>query len=196
MLRRSLLLVPLAAPALAQSAEGNWTPLFNGRDLSNFRPVGDANWRVEDGAMVADRGNGFLVTERSFGDFQARIEVWLEPRTNSGIFIRMSNPADITAATAYEVNLWDDRPEQRFGTGAIVNLAPVDPMPRAGNRWNDLEITARGDAFSVVLNGRRTVDNARDGRHREGPFALQHGLGVNNDDRGVVRFRRVDVRAL
>ncbi len=75
-----------------------------------------------------------------------------------------------------------------------MDVAPVDPMPRAGNRWNDLAITARGDALSVVLNGQRTVDNVRDARFREGPFALQHGAGVGGDDRGVVRFRRVDIR--
>ncbi len=190
--RRTLALGLLAAPAL--HAQGAWTPLFNGRDMEGFTQVGDANWRVEDGALVADRGNGFLLTTRSFADFDLRAEVFLDERTNSGIFIRISDPARIGAATSYEVNLWDQRPEQRYGTGAIVDIAAVDPMPRAGGRWNTLEISARGEAMSVTLNGQRTVDGVRHARFRDGPLALQHGMGVNNDDTGVVRFRRVEVR--
>ncbi|MFL1462758.1 DUF1080 domain-containing protein [Roseococcus sp. DSY-14] len=190
--RRSLLLALAATPAFAQG--GAWTPLFNGRDMEGFTPVGNANWRVEDGALVADRGTGFLMTTRSFSDFDLRTEVFLDPRTNSGIFIRISDPARIGSATSYEINLWDERPEQRYGTGAIVDVAAVDPMPRAGGRWNTLEISARGEVMSVTLNGQRTVDGARHARFRDGPLALQHAAGVNNDDSGVIRFRRLEIR--
>ncbi len=192
--RRTLCMALAAAPAAR--AQSGWIALFNGRDTTGFTPVGNANWRVEDGALLADRGNGFLLSTRSFADFELRSEVFLDSRTNSGIFIRISDPARIGAATSYEVNLWDERPEQRYGTGAIVDIAAVDPMPRAGGRWNLLEVIARGDVMSVTLNGQRTVDGARHGRFREGPLALQHGMGVNNDDTGVVRFRRVEVRTL
>ena len=95
----------------------------------------------------------------------------------------------------------DERPEPKFGTGAIVDVASVDPMPKAGGRWNVMEITARGDAFTVVLNGQKTVDSARDARHPSGRIALQHGAGIKDaqgvaNDRGLVRFRRVEVRHL
>jgi hypothetical protein len=62
-------------------------------------------------------------------------------------------------------------------------------MPKAGGRWNTMVITARGDTFSVTLNGCKTVDAARDSAHREGPFALQRAAGT-------VRFRRVEIRPL
>jgi len=200
--RRSLLLgaaVLLATrPALAQGA---WTALFNGKDLEGFDRIGNANWRIEDGVLVADRGNGMLVTAQEFGNFEMRLEFWADTATNSGIFIRATNPKEVTAANAYEVNIWDERPEQKFGTGAIVNIAAVDPMPRAGGRWNTMEITARGDAFTVVLNGQKTVDNARDGKHARGRIALQHGDGIKDaqgmvNDRGVIRFRKVEIRTL
>ena len=41
----------------------------------------------------------------------------------------------VSTSNAYEVNIWDERPEQRYGTGAIVDIAAVDPMPKAGGRW-------------------------------------------------------------
>ncbi len=203
MLRRSLTLaLPLIAAgrhALAQPS--GWTPLFNGRNTEGFDPVGNANWRIEDGALVADRGNGFLVTRASFGNFEMRTEVWVDTHTNSGIFIRASDPANITSSNSYEVNLWDERPVQRYGTGAIVDVGAVDPMPRAGGRWNLLEITARGDSLSVTLNGQKTVDGARDSRFASGRIALQHGDGIRDaagvvNDRGMVRFRKVEIRTL
>lgn len=185
------------SPAFAQA--GTWVPMFNGRDFAGWDRIGNANWRVEDGAFVADRGNGFLVSQRDYRDFQLRAEVFIDTHTNSGIFIRCSDPMTVGSANAYEVNLWDERPEQRYGTGAIVDVAAVDPMPKAGGRWNLLEITAAGDAFTVVLNGQKTVDAVRNARFATGRIALQHGLGVPGpggavNDIGVVRFRKVEIQ--
>jgi hypothetical protein len=191
--------LPGGRRALAQPA--GWTSLFNGRDFTGWDRVGDANWRIEEGMLVADRGNGFLVSKENHGNFQLRAEFWVDTATNSGIFIRATDPATITAANAYEVNIWDERPDPRFGTGAIVDVAAVNPMPHAGGRWNVFEITAQGDAFTVVLNGQKTVDGARDSKHATGRIALQHGAGVRDaagavNDRGVVRFRKVEIKAL
>ncbi|MBR0656950.1 DUF1080 domain-containing protein [Roseomonas arctica] len=205
MKRRTL--VPLLAATAGLAAGGNralaqaegLTPLFNGRDFTGWDRVGDANWRVEDGAFVADRGNGFLVTQRDYRDFHLRAEFYVDTTANSGIFIRCTNPTTIGTANAYEVNIWDERPEQRYGTGAIVDVAAVDPMPRASGRWNLYEITAAGDVFTVVLNGQKTADGVRNAQFATGRIALQHGLGVPGpggavNDRGVVRFRKVDIR--
>lgn len=183
----------LGRAALAGQAGPGWTPLLNGRDFDGWDRIGDANWRVEEGMLVADRGNGMLVSRADYADFQLRVEFWVETATNSGIFIRATDPATVTSANAYEVNIWDERPEPRYGTGAIVNVAAVDPMPKAGGRWNSFDITARGDRFTVILNGQTTVDGARDGKHPRGRIALQHGAGVR-DDRAVVRFRKVELR--
>lgn len=185
----------------ARAQDAGWTPLFDGRSLDGWNRIGNANWRVEDGAIVADRGNGMLVTPGSYADFQLRVEFFAETHTNSGIFIRISNPAEITSSNSYEVNIWDERPEPRYGTGAIVDVAAVDPMPKAGGRWNSFDITARGDSFTVILNGQKTADGARDARFARGPIALQHGAGIRDaagvvNDRGVIRFRRVDIRTL
>jgi hypothetical protein len=51
-------------------ASAEWVTLFDGKNLASFNTVGDANWRIEDGAVVADKGSGFLVTKNSYGDFQ------------------------------------------------------------------------------------------------------------------------------
>jgi len=177
----------LPAPVLARSA---FRQLFDGRTLQGWTPVGDANWRVERGLITADSGPmSFLLSRESWRDFELRTEFRVSPDANSGIFIRCTDRTAISPATAYEVNIFDTRPDPTYGTGAIVNLAAVSPMPRAGGRWNVMRIRARGDRFDVALNGRTTVANARDAAHREGPLALQYGAGT-------VRFRRVEIRSL
>ena len=182
------------------SAEDGWVTLFDGKNLEHFDKAGDANWRIEDGAVVADRGNGFLVTKDSYGDFQIRAEFWVGDDANSGIFIRCTDPDKIGTATGYEVNIWDDRPGKDYATGAIVNIAKVDPMPKSVGKWNVYEITAKGGSFTVVLNGQKTVE-AQDGKHANGKIALQHGLGNKDatgviNDKGVVKFRKVEIKKL
>jgi hypothetical protein len=192
--------VSFTKPATAQSGAG-WVTLFDGKSLDNFDKVGDANWRIEDGAVVADKGNGFLVSKASYGDFQLRAEFWADEVVNSGIFIRSTDPKDIGTKTAYEVNIWDQRPVQEYGTGAIVDVGKVNPMPKAGGKWNVYEITAKGSSFTIVLNGQKTVDNAQDAKFANGRIALQKGLGLKDDkgvasDKGVIKFRKVEIRPL
>ncbi len=188
--RRSLLALGLAALATPAFAQGPWRTIFDGRSLAGWTPIGDANWTSKDGAMEADKGAiSFLVSAEDYGDFEMRAEVYVSPEANSGIFIRCSNPAQITAANAYEVNIYDTRPDPTYGTGAIVNVAKVDPMPKAGGRWNVLEVIAKGDSFTVKLNGATTVNGAKDAKWAKGRLALQYGSGV-------VKFRKVEVRTL
>jgi hypothetical protein len=199
----ALLLAGFAALSYSPqaSSESGWVTLFDGKNLDNFDKIGDANWRLEDGAVVADRGNGFLVTKNAYTDYQIRAEFWVEADANSGIFIRCTNPEKVGADNAYEVNIWDARPDPTYGTGAIVNLAKVDPMPKAAGKWNVYEITAKGSTFTVVLNGQKTVDGVQDAKFAGGRIALQHGLGLKDDkgvanDKGVVKFRKVEIKPL
>jgi hypothetical protein len=124
-----------------------------------------------------------------------RVEFWIEAKTNSGVFIRCTDPASVSGKTAYEVNIWDTRPEQKYGTGAIVGVAAVDPMPHAAGRWNVYEISVRGNKFFVTLNGQKTVDGAVSDKFAKGHIALQHGKGVT-DESGIVKFRKVEIRLL
>jgi hypothetical protein len=184
-------------PELPFGLGGGWTTLIDGgKGLENFNRIGDANWRAEDGAIVADNGKGgYLVSKASYGDFRLRAEFWADHTTNSGIFIRAADPAKVGASSAYEVNIFDQRPDPTYGTGAIVDVAKVVPMPKAGGRWNTYEITARGPQLTVVLNGQQTVDT-RDTKFSRGPFALQYGGGAKNTRGGAIKWRKVQIRPL
>src|SRR4051812_1315389 len=175
-----------------------WVTLIDGNSgLENFDRIGDANWRAEGGAIVADKGKGgFLVTKKSYKDFEIRAEFWAEDTTNSGIFLRVTGDRKtVGTVNSYEVNIFDQRPEPIYGTGAIVGLSKVDPMPKAAGRWNVYEITAKGSQLTAKLNGVQTA-SAQDGKFREGPFALQYAPGAKDIPGGAIKFRKVQVRAL
>lgn len=173
---------------------GSWTKLVDASGFAGMNQIGNANWRVADGAVVSDRGIGFLVTPQQYGDFELRAEFYAESDTNSGIFIRCQDPKKIAAESCYEVNIWDARPKPEHGTGAIVDVAAVNPMPKAGGRWNTYHVTAKGDRLVVVLNGVKTVD-VRHGKFARGVIGLQHARGVK-DDTSPVKFRKVEIRPL
>ena len=180
----------LAQAVIAAPANDGWITLLDGTNMDNFNAIGDANWHVAEGAVQADKGKGgFLVTKNSYKDFQIRAEVWVDTPANSGIFIRCEDPTKVGGMTCYEVNIFDTRPEKEYGTGSIVNVAKVNPMPIAANKWNVMEIEARGPVFNVTFNGQKTVVGARDTKHPAGAFALQYGAGV-------VKWRKVEVKPL
>lgn len=170
-----------------QAQEAPWTTLLDWRDFTTeFVSIGTANWRVVDDVVKADAGNGFLVSRDAYGDFDLRVEFWVSPDANSGVFIRCSDPQQITAANAYEVNIFDTRPDQTYRTGGIVNVGKVMANVDTGNRWNTMEISARGPKMTVKVNG-TLVSDAEDRKFARGPIALQYGTGD-------VRFRKVQIR--
>ncbi len=183
-----LFVIAFTFAGCAHLRDAGWITLFDGTSLDHWNRVGDANWRVVDGVLQADRGEGYLVSKNSYRDLEVRAEFWVDENANSGIFIRTTNPREITPMNSYEVNIFDKRPDPSYGTGAIVEVARVASMPKAAGRWNTYEITAKGTQLRVVLNGIETV-RIEDSKFASGPVSLQYAGGV-------VKFRRIQVRPL
>ena len=191
------LLIGAAAVQFSNTASGQsdgWITLLDSSKMGDWTEVGKANWAMKDGALVADKLDdakilSYLVSKESYKDFQIKAEFWTDEDANSGIFIRCQDPKKIDSKLCYEVNIFDKRPDPSYGTGAIVDVAKVDPMPKAAGKWNTFDITAQGSHLVVVLNGQKTAD-VQDSKHNAGgPFALQYGSGV-------VKFRKVQIKPL
>jgi hypothetical protein len=159
-----------------------------GKDLAQWTELGDANWSLEDGVVEADSGLGFLVSKEVFDDFELMLEFYPGPDSNSGVFMRCKDPAEITDKTCYEANIFDKRPDQSGRTGGIVNFAPPAMVIDSENQWNTYEITANGSHITVKLNGELTVD-VEDKTLASGPIALQYAAGS-------IKFRNVQIRKL
>lgn len=202
-MKRFMALLALAftlfAAGCAMTPENGWTTLIDGdKGLENFDRIGDANWRAEGGAIVADKakGSSHLVTKKSYKDFEIYAEFWADTTTNSGIFMRAQNPKQIGANNSYEVNIYDQRPGQEYSTGAIVDFAQVrQPYPKAGGKWNTYEVYVKGTEIVVKLNGNVTVATNND-KFKEGPFSLQFANGPKDAPGGPIKWRKVLVRPL
>jgi hypothetical protein len=174
----------------ARAEDDGWITLLDSANKGEWSEVGKANWEMKDGVLTVDKLDGkdiaYLVSKNTYKDFQIRAEFWVE--ANSGIFIRCDQADKIDGKICYEVNIFDKRSDPSYGTGAIVDVAKVDPMPKAAGKWNTYEITAKGPHLMVVLNGQKTAD-ADDSKHLGGYVALQYGSGA-------VKFRKVQIKPL
>jgi Domain of Unknown Function (DUF1080) len=182
-----------ALAGCATGGSGGWTTLIDGsKGMDNFNVVGEADWAAVDGAIQATKGGktpSYLVTKTSYKDFVIRVEFWASDNANSGVFLRCQNPSEIGDESCYEANIFDQRPDPSYGTGAIVKVAKApDPMPKAGGKWNTYEITAQGPHLMLMLNGVKTVD-VQDSKLASGPIGLQWG-------QGTIKFRKVEIRSL
>jgi len=160
--------------------------LFDGSSLAGWSAVDEAQWRVEGGEIVATgSGDGFLRTDALYADFELRLEFWVDATTNSGIMIRCKDPQRIHPDTCYELNIWDEHPQQPARTGAIVFVAmpPLAHVTTVG-KWNTYEVLARGGQLVVKVNGEVTA-RLEDADPTPGFIALQHW------QTGTVRFRNI-----
>jgi hypothetical protein len=179
-------------PAAAQTGDG-WVQLFDGKTLGDWDTTGETNWRVEDGAIVADKrtskDTAHLVSKTKYKDFMVYVEFWSSDDANSGIFLRCQDPKTITDRNCYEANIFDQRKDPTYGTGGIVHFAEtLNPMPKAGGKWNTYEITVKGRQITLTLNGQQTAQ-LHNGLFEEGFLTLQHGSGV-------IKFRKVAIKPL
>lgn len=184
----ALLMMTFLLSACESMNDEGWMDMSG--SFSGWDRVGDANWRIENGEFVADQASGIshLVTEESFEDFQIQLEFWNHEGANSGVFMRISDPQNISDTSAYEANIYDDRPDQSGRTGGIPNFLPPERVLNTWDQWNTYDITMQGDRITVVLNGVTTID-ATDSTFSSGPISLQYGSGT-------IKFRNVRIRRL
>jgi len=189
-----IVIVAGCADMPAQSPASGWITLLDGPNgfTENWDRIGDANWRIVDGVAQADTGekgkSSFLMTRQAYGDFMLRAEFWVSDDANSGIYMRCPDLADIKDTNCTEANIFDQRPDPTYGTGAITHLSPIVNMPKAGGRWNTYEITARGPRIVVVMNGVQTGQTDKANALR-GNIGLQWAAGI-------VKFRKVELKPL
>ena len=153
-------------------------------NIEDWRQLGAPVWRFSDAGVAAgpSADSGYLVSTSSYDNFRLSIEFWIEDDTNSGIFLRcgaITAMSDINPDNCYEVNIWDNHPNQDFRSGSIVALATPAVKVATLGRWNRFDIVANGSTISVSLNGVQTV-SLENTRSASGAIALQyagkHGL--------------------
>ena len=173
-----------------ESAEG-WVRLFDGHTLFGWEIAGNVNWRIEDGALVADQGDvGLICTSTTWDDFEMTTEFQASAETNGGIFIRTPfDPMD-PSTDCYEINIAPD--SNPFPTGSIVGRQKVDaeaagqPTP---DQWRTMTIRAEGDTITVSLDTQVVCEYTDQIHLNARRIGLQHNSGR-------IAYRNVKVKPL
>jgi hypothetical protein len=88
---------------LAPAADEGFTKLFNGKDLTGWKPFLEKNadpaktWSIADGVIrCVGQPMGYLLTEKEYGDYVLRVQWrWPGKGGNSGVFVHVSGPDQI-----------------------------------------------------------------------------------------------------
>jgi hypothetical protein len=152
------------APDLAKVKFGEPITLFNGKDLTGWR-LTDSNaangWSAKDGLLVNDttrqpgtprKGFGNLRTDREFEDFNITLETRLAKGGNSGVYLR----------GIYEVQVADTygRKLDPHNMGAVYSrVTPTESAEKPAGEWQTMDITLVDRHVTVVLNGKKIIDN-------------------------------------
>ena len=171
---------------------GTPVQLFNGENLQNWLlqdPERPAGWTVADGVMTNEAKANNLISKHQFENFRIQAEYRIEPKSNSGIFLR----------GRYELQVVDDFGQEPSSLGHAALYSRVKPVANASlapGQWQTLEAVIVGNRLTVTLNGRRVQDNividgitggALDSREgAPGPIMIQ-------GDHGKVSFRKIVV---
>jgi hypothetical protein len=193
--------------------------LFNGKDLSEWKHVGDGSMTVEGGA-IKTQGNGMGLlywTGGKVGDCVIRIVYRMQHENdNSGVFIRIPlepREAWMPVHYGYEVEI-DNHPERNtppedeyHASGTLYSLTkPLASPGKPGPEWNTLEITLEGSRTIVVLNGVKVTD-FREGDpvpERNFDFEPQRGPRPNlgyfglqgESDHDALFFKEVSIQSI
>jgi hypothetical protein len=190
-------LIGLRSPELKRAAPKAWTkpePLFNGRNLDGWAPIGnpaDSHWTVQDGLLVNTAHGANLKSTRAFDDFKVHYEVNCPDDGNSGFYLRGRYEVQIE----YEP-LTSNPPERRIGS-IYGRITPNPELPRTPGQWETFDVTLVGRIVTVVRNGVTIIDHkeiegitggaldANEGA--PGPFYIQ------GDHTGGLKFRNITV---
>jgi hypothetical protein len=185
------------APELKRDAPNAWTdpkPLFNGKDLQGWEPIGDpasSHWTVQDGLLVNTARGANLKTTDKFTDFKLHFEVSSPEDCNSGFYLRGRYEVQIETETPVK-----DPVERRIGS-IYGRIAPQPEIPRATGKWETFDITFVGRTVTEVHDGVTVIDHkvidgitggALDSDEGEpGPFYIQ------GDHTGNLKYRNITV---
>ncbi len=178
------------APKLTYTDSPEWgepITLFNGRDLSGWKAMGDNQWKVVAGVLTSEESGSNLVSEQKFNDFKLHVEFRYPEGSNSGVYLR----------GRYEVQIVDSygmEPSSGLLGGVYGLITPNEMVARKAGVWQSYDITLIGRRVTVVLNEKtiisdQTIDGmtggALDNNETDpGPIMFQ-------GDHGAIEFRNI-----
>lgn len=182
-------------PSATEQTSGiDWTPLFNGKDLTGWhlrKPDGPNGWIVADGIYLNTPPSTDIQTDAEYNDFDLHVEFKVIPGAtgNSGVYLR----------DKYEIQILDSfgKPPTDSGCGALYRrIAPAVNASRPAGEWQTFDISFIGRRLTVIHNGQKVLDavdvgpmgTGAAGKRPDGPGPLRL-----QGDHDAVAFRNLRI---
>jgi len=188
----------VTTPAWAGGQSGALPPIFNGKDLTGWKvPEPNPFWKAVDGVLVGEndeaKKGSMLWTDKSYRDFVIECEARWSGEIDSGIMLRKPE---------LQLQMGISRSLKRDLTGSFYT-GGKEKYPEAGqvkdvekfikpNKWNHYRLEAKGDTFTVWLNGVQVSQYTNAKYAGPAPIGLQvhPGLAMR------IEFRNLRAKAL
>lgn len=138
--------------------------LFNGRDLTGWQMLGDANWQVQDQAIIATEGSGYLISEQQYQNFEFITQLRLSRRQYGGIYYRWLDETD----PGYFAEFYNLRDALRYS----ADEKETQMLPVFTNTWLPYQIIAVDRQSEVRINGLAASQNLTHQKIRPGQIAI------------------------
>jgi hypothetical protein len=151
-------------PDLSKAKYGKPIKLFNGENLDGWKltnPRQANGWSVKDGVLVNNPKQtegephisyGNLRTEGEFEDFNLKLEVKVQKRENSGVYLR--GIYEVQVSDAYGKSL-----DSHNMGGIYSRITPIVSAEKPAGQWQTLDMTLLDRHVTVKLNGKTIIDN-------------------------------------
>jgi len=178
----------LLAAVSCFAAEPTLEPLFNGKDLTNFKAEESKEfWRVEDGILIgenneAKKGN-YLWTQKEYKDFVIEFDVrWKNttPRgVDTGVEMRKPNiQCQLGISGSLKVDMSGSWYVGKPGYPEAGQAKEAKTLMKPEGEWNHFRIQAKGDTFTCWINGQKASEYTDAKFSGPAPIGLQIHPGV------------------
>jgi hypothetical protein len=149
----------------------HWKYLFDGQSLVGWNRIGEAQWRIlPDGILQARNGNGYLISNETFLDFEFRTYVRCKNGTNGGIFFRWVSLENNDRG--YEIQI-EELQDSKDPTGSLYYYQRANRPRVRPEEWFLMQVYFKKNHCVVRVNGETVVDYPNLEKLRPGFIALQ-----------------------
>jgi hypothetical protein len=184
----------------AVAGEPEWKPLWNGKDLTGWHPIGKGEWKIEGDQIVgrhdrAEKEYSHLVTDAVYGDFEVRFK-FKSVAGNSGLYFRIDeDPKAFSGVRGFQAEI-----DPKVDVGGLYEtngrswvVKPTGEQVASWfkpGEWNEMTVSANGPRVKVTINGKTTAEIDDPQGRKQGRFALQ----VHGGQECLVYFKDLEIK--
>lgn len=210
----------VASSTLAYAQKGKTVNLFDGKTTNGWHTWHETTvkgWHVMDGILMTHGGNGDLVTDKEYEDFELTFEFKAAPKGNSGVIYKVLETPEASASymSGPEYQIIDDKNypspiKDVQKTAANYDMqVPADlTVVKPAGQWNTGKIIVKDNHVEHWLNGKKMVEYeygstdwqvmVAKSKFAKAEFAKAHAKGkIALQDHGdMVSFKSIKIKEL